>query len=279
MTENILRKITEERRIEVERLRKEISAEMLADICGGRIHHSLVNGLTRGHGPRIIAELKKASPSAGVLIEDYRPEEIAARYEAAGACAVSVLTEPVYFKGSGEHLKRVRGATDLPVLRKDFICTEYQILEAAAWGADVVLLIVSALDRDELKRLYECALAYGLEALVETHTVEEVEVALSLHDAIVGVNSRNLKTLKTDLAVAENMAAGVPCERVSVAESGIKSAQDIRRLSRLGYNGFLVGEMLLIEDDPADALRVLMCGHHGPPGGDYSRIANNPGSG
>ncbi len=258
MKENILKKITEERRLDVERLRKDVSPESLAEACEDRTYRSMAKALTGADGFGIIAEVKKASPSAGILVEDYRPEEIASGYEAAGASAVSVLTEPRYFKGSGEHLRGVREATNLPVLRKDFICHEYQALEAAAWGADVVLLIVAALERDDLNRLNEYALGLGLETLVETHTVEEIEVALSLQGAIIGVNSRNLKTLETDLAVAENMAEAVPCDRVSVAESGIKSAFDIRRLSRLGYNGFLVGEMLLVAGNPADELKRLI---------------------
>ncbi|MFW5871107.1 MAG: indole-3-glycerol phosphate synthase TrpC [Verrucomicrobiota bacterium] len=260
MKENILRKITEERRLDVERLRKDVSPESLAEACEDRTYRSMANALTGSNGPGIIAEVKKASPSAGILVEDYRPEEIASGYETAGACAVSVLTEPRYFKGSGEHLRRVREATNLPVLRKDFICHEYQVLEAAAWGADIVLLIVAALERADLNRLNEYALELGLETLVETHTVEEIEAALSLQGAIIGVNSRNLKTLETDLAVAENMAAAVPCDKVSVAESGIKSAFDISRLSRLGYNGFLIGEMLLAESNPVDELKLLIRG-------------------
>ncbi len=260
MAENILTKITEERRLEVDRLQREVSRERLLEASCSRTHHSLAGKLSCGPGPKVIAEVKKASPSAGVLVNDYRPGEIAVGYEAAGACAISVLTEPNHFKGSGEHLKQVRESTRLPVLRKDFICTEYQILEAAAWGADVVLLIVAALERDDLKRLYECASCHGLEALVESHTIEEMETALSLDDAIVGVNSRNLKTLKTDLTVAGKIAEGIPPGRLSVAESGIKGAGDIRWLSMRGYDGFLVGEMLLREDDPAGTLRKLMVG-------------------
>ena len=205
----------------------------------------------------MIAEVKKASPSAGLLRPDYRPGEIALAYAEAGASGVSVLTEPAHFLGSEAHLREVRQAVELPVLRKDFMCDAYQIVESAAWGADVVLLIVAALDSGSLRELYEAAISLGLDVLAEAHTAGELEAALGLEQAIVGVNSRDLGTLRTDLAVARALAPLIPKERLAVAESGIRTGSDICELARLGYDGFLVGEALMAEGDPGATLRRL----------------------
>jgi indole-3-glycerol phosphate synthase len=202
--------------------------------------------------------MKKASPSAGLLRPDYRPAEIGALYEERGAAGISILTEPRHFLGTPEHVQQVRAVVDLPILRKDFMCDAYQVWEAAAWGADVILLIVAALDAAELTDLHAVAQEAGLDVLVESHTAAEVELALALDDAIIGVNSRNLKTLKTDLQVAVDLAPVMPPDRICVAESGIKTRADIEMLLDVGYNGFLIGEALMSEGDPAAKLGELL---------------------
>lgn len=253
---DFLQQVMDERRTAAETSR--VPASTLERAARGRRHHSLIARLSRGKGTKIIAEVKKASPSAGVIVPKYAPDRIAKEYELAGAVAISVLTEPEYFKGSGAHLKKVRDAVNLPVLRKDFICTHRQILEAAAWGADVVLLIMAALDRLEVFDLYGYACELGLEVLVETHDECDMEPALDCKKAIVGVNSRNLKTLKTDLATAHALIRQIPDNRLAIAESGIKTREDIVSLERCGYDGFLVGESLLKSGDAGGKLKELM---------------------
>ena len=246
-----------ERLADVEAASRAAPVELLAEAAAARIHHSLADALA-SEGTNIIAEMKKASPSAGVLMEDYRPFDIARAYADNGACALSVLTEPRHFGGTGEHLRAARSAVDLPILRKDFVCDAYHLHEAAAWGADAVLLIVAALEPGRLRSLHEEALRLGLDVLAEAHTADEVEAALALEGAIVGVNSRDLKTLKTDLAVARSLAGRIPAGRLSVAESGIRTRGDIDELGNLGYNGFLVGESLVRQRDPGAALKALL---------------------
>lgn len=255
---DILAAIIRQRRLDIAEARQRVALRDLLLAAEGRPHHSLVDRLKAGAPPRVIAEVKKASPSAGLLRPEYDPAAIARDYEAAGAVAISVLTEPHRFQGSEAHLRAVRAAVGLPVLRKDFICDAYQLAEAAAWGADVVLLIVAALDPIQCRTLHREAIELGLEVLVEVHTVAELDTALACDGAIVGVNSRNLKTLVTDLDVAMEMVELLPADALCIAESGIKTAADIKRLGAAGYDGFLVGESLLREASPGEALKRLM---------------------
>jgi indole-3-glycerol phosphate synthase len=255
---DILHTIMAERREDVARLRRERPLEALLAEGKGRARHSLRRRLAAGGGTRIIAELKKASPSAGLIRSEYRPGEVARAYEAAGAAAVSVLTEPRHFLGGAAHLREVRRAVAVPVLRKDFICDAYQVAEAAAWGADVVLLIVAGLEEPLLRELYAAAVENGLEVLAEAHTEREAETALALEGAVLGINSRDLRTLKTDLAVARRLAAGIPAGRAAIAESGIRTRRDVEALEALGYRGFLVGEVLMASDSPARKLAELL---------------------
>jgi len=254
---DILKAIIDERRADAVAASRAVPVSALAEKAGKRVHRSLAASLSLP-GTRIIAEVKKASPSAGQLVPNYRPGLTARAYEQAGAAAVSVLTEPRHFMGDLRHLDEVRNATNVPVLRKDFICDVYQLHEALAWGADVVLLIVAALEKQELTDLFQAARAMGLEVLVESHSEAELDAALALNGAVMGVNSRDLKTLTTDLAVARRLATRIPGDRISVAESGIKTRQDITDLQSAGYRGFLVGETLLRSSDPASALRMLL---------------------
>jgi len=255
---NFLAAIMAERKADVQTAKNVVAEAALRELARGRVHHSLVARLRGTPGTRVIAEVKKASPSAGVLRADYRPAELARGYERAGAVGVSVLTAPRHFQGSAQHLREVRRAVELPLLRKDFVCDPYQIAEAAAWGADVVLLIAAALPPPDLRALYEVAIQFGLEALVEAHTAAEVKAALALEHAIVGVNSRDLKTLATDLAIARELAALIPDDRLAIAESGIRTRADVAALERAGYDGFLIGETLLRDPAPGAKLRELL---------------------
>jgi indole-3-glycerol phosphate synthase len=254
---DILKQIMGERRAAVELARREVSVEALRERAAERVHHSLPDALWGG-GTTIVAEVKKASPSAGLLRPDYDPGAMAAIYEANGASGISVLTEPNHFLGSAAHLQSVRAAVELPVLRNDFMCDPYQVVEAAACGADLVLLIVAALDDARMHGLYETARELGLDVLAEAHNADELARAAALEDAILGVNSRNLKTLQTDLAVAHRLREQIPAGRLSLAESGIKTRADIEGLAAVGYGGFLIGESIVGHDDPGAKLRELM---------------------
>lgn len=213
--------------------------------------------LREGPAPRVIAECKRRSPSKGILRREYDPAAHARAYAAAGAAAISVLTEPTFFDGDLSHLAAVRDAVSTPLLRKDFIVTDYQVHEAAAYGADAVLLIAAALDQQQLRELREQAASLGLASLVEVHTAAELESALASGAEIVGVNSRNLRTLSVDIEVTATLAASIPKGVISVAESGIRSGDDIRRFSQLGFDAFLVGERLITQPDPGAALEAL----------------------
>ena len=254
---NILKSIMAERRADVEAARRRVSLGALRKLAQNRTHHSLTERLAETSATRVIAEMKKASPSAGLLRKDYRPADIARTYEKAGATGISVLTEPHHFLGGEQHLREVRQAVDLPVLRKDFMCDVYQVYEAAAWGADVILLIAAALESDHLRLLYEEAMWCGLDVIVEAHTVQEVEAALALEKAIVGINNRNLKTLKTDLSNTRQLSGSIPRDRLSIAESGIRTRAHITELEKLGYNGFLIGEVMMRAKDPGTKLMEL----------------------
>lgn len=207
--------------------------------------------------PRVIAECKRRSPSRGILRSDYDPAAHATAYVRAGAAAVSVLTEPTFFDGDLAHLRRIRAAVSVPLLRKDFIVSRYQLVEAAASGADAALLIAGALDGETLRALLGEGRALGLELLVEVHDATELDRALAAGASIVGVNSRNLRTLEVDLDVLERMAGALPENVLAVAESGIRTRGDIDRLAARGYDAFLVGERLIAETDPGAALKEL----------------------
>jgi indole-3-glycerol phosphate synthase len=216
-----------------------------------------VDALRDGPAPRVIAECKRRSPSRGILRQDYRPADHARAYEQAGAAAISVLTEPTFFDGSLDHLREVRAVTDIPILRKDFIVTRYQIVEAAAAGADAVLLIVGALSSGDLIARLADAAEVGLGALVEVHDRDELSRAVDAGAHVIGVNSRNLRTLAVEPRLHDDLAGSIPGSAVAVAESGLRSADDLRRLGSAGYRAFLIGERFMTEDDPGAALKRL----------------------
>ena len=207
--------------------------------------------------PRVLAECKRRSPSRGILRQHYVPAAHARAYANAGAAAISVLTEPTFFDGSLDHLRQVRQAVALPLLRKDFIVTEYQLFEAAAAGADAVLFIVAAVPGADLSRLVGRAEDLGLAPLVEVHDVDEIPRAVDAGARIIGVNSRDLRTLAVHPAALERAAARLPPGAAKIAESGIRDRADLDRLSALGYDAFLVGERLIAQPDPGAALRDL----------------------
>lgn len=215
-------------------------------------------GALRAPGRRFIAEIKRRSPSAGPIREPFEPVAIATRYAAAGAAAISVLTEPEFFGGSGEDLACARSAVALPVLRKDFVLDRTMILESVALGADAVLLIAAVLAPAKLRDLVSAAHDAGLSAVVEVHHEAELEPALASGARIVGVNSRDLRDFTVDLARAERLAARLPDDIVKVAESGIRTPGDVARLESAGYRAFLVGESLLRANDPGAALAELL---------------------
>jgi indole-3-glycerol phosphate synthase len=206
----------------------------------------------------VIAECKRRSPSKGVLAVHYDPAAIAQRYEEGGAAAISVLTEPTFFDGALDHLEAVRRAVAVPLLRKDFVVDEYQLFEARAAGADAILLIVAALDQGDLVRLQARAWELGLAALVEVHDEVELTRAIDSGARLIGVNNRNLRTLQVDVDASYRLAARIPKGVTGVSESGLRSREDLERLTAAGYRAFLVGERFMTDPDPARALRELI---------------------
>ncbi len=215
-------------------------------------------GLVQPGRVNVIAECKRRSPSKGVLAEHYAPVAIARQYEAGGAAAISVLTEPTFFDGSLEHLRSVRAAVELPLLRKDFIVDEYQLFEARANGADAILLIVAGLGQAQMQRLQLRAWELGLAALVEVHNEEELMRAVDIGARLIGVNNRNLRTLTVDKEASYRLAEQMPPGVIAVSESGLQTRDDLERLSATGYRAFLIGERFMTAADPAAALRALI---------------------
>ncbi len=204
--------------------------------------------------PAVIAELKKASPSKGLIREDFDPEWLARSYAAGGASCLSVLTDRDFFQGQAAYLEQARSACSLPLLRKDFMIDPYQMLEARAWGADGVLLIVAALSDDQMGELYAAARELDLDVLVEVHDASELERALELPGGLLGVNNRNLKTFETRLETTLELLPLVPAERLLVTESGIHGPEDMRRMQAAGVHGFLIGEHLMRTSNPGETL-------------------------
>jgi indole-3-glycerol phosphate synthase len=211
---------------------------------------------------RVIAELKRASPSRGLLRQQYRPREIALGYAAGGAAALSVLTEQQYFLGSLRDLAEARRAVELPVLRKDFILESYQVYESVAAGADALLLIVAVLPDRDLRSMIELCQRLRIGALVEVHTETELDRALAAGARMIGANNRNLKTLEVRLETSFQLRERIPRGCISVSESGIKTASDLRRLAEAAFDAVLIGERLMTEPDPGQALRELLAGLH-----------------
>jgi indole-3-glycerol phosphate synthase len=260
---DFLRRIIEQKRVRLARAMSVHSLEELrvaaSDARCEAKPHAFRAALARAADFNIIAEIKRASPSLGNIRSDISPAALAREYESGGARAISILTEEDHFKGSLEDLREVRANTSLPLLRKDFIVDEWQIYEAAAAGADALLLIVAALEDATLARLRRITEdELGLDALVEVHTSEELRRATASGAQLIGVNNRNLHTFEVSLETSVELAAHAPPEALLVSESGLRTQADLSRLKSLGYRGFLIGETLMRAAHPADALRALL---------------------
>lgn len=217
---------------------------------------ALADSVRQGR-PAVIAEVKKASPSKGVIREQFDPVDIARRYQEGGASALSVLTDQDFFQGHGDYLRAARAAVALPALRKDFIIDPWQVLESRAMGADAILLIVAALSDRQLEELTSAARESGCDVLVEVHSAAELERALRLDVALIGINNRDLRTFETRLETTLELAKAVPEDRLVITESGIHTRDDVRLMRGEGINAFLVGEAFMKQDDPGKALASL----------------------
>lgn len=257
---SVLERIFEERRADVAAAKTRIT---LADLIAQIQDQSPTRGLLRALQSKstdlaLIAEIKPASPSQGAIALDLDPADVARQYEEAGAHALSVLTEPRHFGGKPENIALARGATSLPALRKDFLEDPYQVYEARAWGADAILLIVAALKFDRLKELAEIAEELGMDCLVEVHSKAEAEVAIRLGCPLIGVNTRDLSTLETDLGVAERLIPMIGDRFFRIAESALSTSDDVDRVRRAGADGVLIGTALCAAPDIESKVRDMM---------------------
>ena len=261
MKDTYLKKILETTRISVSE-RKKISPlskleSRSVDVESTRgFKNSLIKSVEKNN-IAVIAEMKKASPSLGLIRKEYEPEELAQHYAKANAACLSVLTDEPFFQGSIEHLTSVRKSVDLPLLRKDFIIDEYQVYESRFQGADCILLIAAALTQNQLKDYYQLAIELKLDVLVEVHTYEEVEKALSINANLIGINNRNLKTFEVDLETTKHLTQYIPQEVLVVSESGIKTREDVQKICSYGVSIFLVGEAFMKADNPGSELKNI----------------------
>ncbi len=261
MKDTYLKKILETTRISVSE-RKKISPlskleSRSVDVESTRgFKNSLIKSVEKNN-IAVIAEMKKASPSLGLIRKEYEPEELAQHYAKANAACLSVLTDEPFFQGSIEHLTSVRKSVDLPLLRKDFIIDEYQVYESRFQGADCILLIAAALTQNQLKDYYQLAIELKLDVLVEVHTYDEVEKALSINANLIGINNRNLKTFEVDLETTKHLTQYIPQEVLVVSESGIKTREDVQKICSYGVSIFLVGEAFMKADNPGSELKNI----------------------
>jgi indole-3-glycerol phosphate synthase len=240
-----------------------VRARALARVGGRR---GFLSALQIASGGAIVAEIKRASPSSGLIARSFDPAAIGRTYDAAGADAISVITERDHFLGELTYLEDVRAVTSRPLLRKDFMWTRYQIAQSAAYGADCVLLIVGGMDDAALRESMDEAAAYALDVLAEAHDEGELRRAIAAGARLVGINNRNLRTLETDLAVSEHLLPKVPSGVFAISESGMRDASDVARLRASGARGFLIGEALMRSEDPRSLIAALRAGARHPVG-------------
>ena len=262
MVDDILAKICADKRVEVAALRaakpvEELKAELRDAGKPRGFGRALMDAAAAGR-PGLITEIKKSSPSGGLIRTDFAPASLAKSYEDAGAACLSVLTDEKYFQGNEAHLREARAVVELPVLRKDFMLEEGQIYESRAMGADCVLLIMAALEDSQAHDLEALARALDMDVLVEVHNEEELERALPLQTPLLGINNRDLKTMVTDIGVTEMLSTLSPPNKFLISESGIKTNADVERLRKVCVQGFLVGESLMREQDVSAAVRALL---------------------
>jgi indole-3-glycerol phosphate synthase len=255
---SILAQIVEQKRLELRKLPEDRSDEMQQRATESVTSRRDFLAALTGRDVAVIAEIKRASPSRGILSENFKPAAIADAYQRGGAAALSVLTDHKHFGGSLSDLESARRAVTVPALRKDFTIDRYHVHEAAAHGADAILLIAAILTERDLRDFRELAEEYRMAALVEIHGEEELKAALQSGARIIGVNNRDLHTFEVNLNVSLRLAEGIPADVVRVAESGIHSSAEVKLLRAAGYHGFLVGEHLMKSSDPAQALRALL---------------------
>ncbi len=252
-----LEDIVEHKKHKLERAQEELSRKEMEKLASPVKNRGFKNAISKGN-INLIAELKKASPSHGVIRHNYDPEGIARIYKNNMAAALSVLTEDKYFQGSMDHLKAVRRSVDLPILRKDFIISEYQVNESAAAGTDAILLIAALMDKGALKGLYHMAKALGIDVLMEVHDERELDKALGTGAEIIGINNRNLKTFEVDLNTTIELLPKIPPEKIVVSESGIRGPEDVKMLSDAGIKALLIGAVFMEADDiGAEVKRVM----------------------
>lgn len=260
-TPDILQKIIQRKQAEVAERQAEVPLPAVRqhadDASAVRGFVEAIKTRLANSQPAVIAEIKKASPSKGVMREHFVPAEIAQSYEKGGATCLSVLTDIDFFQGSDDYLQQARNACSLPVLRKDFMIDPYQIYEARAIGADCILLIVAALDDGRMRELSTLAQQLGMDVLVEVHNAAELERALALNTTLIGINNRDLRNFNTSLNTTLELLAMIPADRIVVTESGIHTPQDVKLMRDNGVNTFLVGEAFMVADDPGARLRAL----------------------
>lgn len=255
----ILTRIIEEKRRVVEEAKRSKPIEDLKyEVRGICVKSAFKKNIARPHHINLIAEIKKASPSRGIIRGDFNPAKIAVTYQANGAGAISVLTDERFFEGRLEYIKVVKAHTTLPVLRKDFIIDEYQIYESVGAGADAILLIADILTKAEMKGFLELATSLGLDVLAEVHNEEDLSKALAIGSSIIGINNRDLREFKVDVGVTQKLVKTIPASKIKVSESGIRTHEEIMFLKSLGINAVLVGEAFMEADDIGAKMREMM---------------------
>ncbi|MFP6796928.1 MAG: indole-3-glycerol phosphate synthase TrpC [Pseudomonadales bacterium] len=257
MTASILSRILEYKRLEVEQRKARRTQEMLREFAESAAPTRGFAQALANESPAVVAEIKKASPSKGVIRENFDPAGIATSYYEGGATCLSVLTDQHFFQGDDEYLIQARDTVPLPILRKDFVVDQYQIFEARVIGADCVLLIAAALDPRTMSELYEAAISIGLDVLIEIHNAAELDTAIALEPSLIGINNRDLESFETNLDTTLELLDRIPKTIQVVTESGIQTRSDVERLRRAGVDAFLVGEAFMRAEDPGKQIKTL----------------------